>query len=196
MNSTGIIILAAGSSSRLGRPKQLLPWKGTTLLGHIIHEAMQASLDPIVVVTGAFAEEVSNILAAEPVIVAHNPDWSEGMASSIVKGISALLMAAPVTGSAIVAVCDQPFLSATLLRDLAERQTPDHPIVACTYDNVIATPALFHHSLFDELLKLRGDAGAKKIIRDHAEQVTTLPFPQGDLDIDTMEAYHAVLKMY
>jgi molybdenum cofactor cytidylyltransferase len=195
MNNPGIIILAAGSSSRLGRPKQLLPWKGSTLINHITREALQAPLQPIIIVTGAFAKEVNAALEGEPVVIAHNPQWSQGMASSIVKGISTLLTMTPGIDAVVIAVCDQPFLSAEILRSLADSQQPDHPIVACTYENTIATPALFHRSLFRELLMLNGDTGAKKIIREHRDKVTTIPFPMGHLDIDTIEAYEDVLKM-
>jgi len=196
MNNPGIIILAAGSSSRMGRPKQLLPWKDGTLIQHIVGEALQTSLQPVIVVTGAFSTEVCSAVSSASVTIAHNPHWSEGMASSIVKGISTLLAMTPDIDAVIIAVCDQPFLTAVILRSLAGSQQPDHPIVACTYENTIATPALFHRSLFHELLMLNGDTGAKKIIREHRDKVITIPFPMGHLDIDTTEAYEAVLKMY
>ncbi|HEV3326841.1 MAG TPA: NTP transferase domain-containing protein, partial [Puia sp.] len=88
MNKTGTIILAAGNSSRLGRPKQLLPYRGKTLLTHVVAEALAADMQPVVVVTGAYQEEIRDFLKGQPVSIIHNPHWETGMASGIVAGLT------------------------------------------------------------------------------------------------------------
>jgi molybdenum cofactor cytidylyltransferase len=104
MNKTGIVILAAGNSSRLGRPKQLLPYQGKTLLSHVVTEALAADLHPAVVVTGAYQTEIEDSLRGQPVALAFNPDWETGMASGIVAGLNAALAIEPLLQAMIVAV--------------------------------------------------------------------------------------------
>src|ERR1700735_355497 len=111
MSSTGVTILAAGNSSRLGRPKQLLPYRGKTLLTHVVAEALAAELSPVVVVTGAFPIEVGGSLRGQSVEIVFNPAWETGMASGIVAGLSNLLSLHPDVDAVIIAVCDQPFIS-------------------------------------------------------------------------------------
>src|ERR1700761_8123614 len=133
MSNTGVIILAAGDSSRLGRPKQLLPYRGKTLLTHTTTEALDAALHPVVVVTGAFHEKVADSLRGLSLGIIFNPAWQEGMASGIVAGLSHLLLLNPDADAAIIAVCDQPFISSALLRQLvATHDTTRKGIVACT----------------------------------------------------------------
>lgn len=185
MKPTGIIILAAGNSSRLGRPKQLLPYRGQTLLTHVVGEALAAGLQPVVVVTGAFHAEVGDSLSGCPVDLVFNRHWEAGMASGIVAGLSRIQTK---VSAVIIAVCDQPFISATLLLQLAEtRETSGKGIVACAYANSIGTPVLFARSYFTKLLELSGTEGAKKLLKQHAADLATVDFPRGDVDIDTGE---------
>src|SRR5580698_3566832 len=109
MSRTGVIILAAGNSSRLGRPKQLLPYRGKTLLTHVVAEALATNLQPVLVVTGAFHQEVSDSLHGQSVDIVFNPAWEEGMASGIVTGVSKILSRYPEVDAIIIMVCDQPF---------------------------------------------------------------------------------------
>ena len=197
MNNTGILILAAGGSSRLGRPKQLLLWKGKTLVSHVATEAVAAGLSPVVVVTGAFAGEVRAALAGGalsglPVKIVDNPRWKEGMASSITTGLTYLLASQPGLTAVVIAVCDQPFVSAALFAALVERHVATGTsVVASAYAGSVGTPVLFAASQFPALLALAGDVGAKKIIlqRDAA----LVDFPEGGLDIDTDAAYAELL---
>ena len=188
MNSTGVIVLAAGNSSRLGRPKQLLPYRGRTLLAHVIGEALAAGLQPVTVVTGAFHAEVSDSLRGLSIDIVFNPHWQMGMASGIVAGLSRLLLLQPDVGAVIIAVCDQPFISSALLLQLIEtHETSGKGMVACTYADSMGTPVLFARIYFERLFALSGSAGAKTLLKQYAADLATVGFPAGEVDIDTGE---------
>ena len=190
MNKTGIIILAAGNSSRLGRPKQLLPYQGKTLLTHVVAESLAASLQPVVVVTGAYQAEIHDSLKGQAVNIIHNPRWETGMASGIFAGLMKALSIEPHLGAVIVAVCDQPYISAELFRSLVKTHTVSGKgLVACRYSETIGTPVLFDQRYFKELSALAGDTGAKQLLKRYPEDVTTIPFPKGNIDIDTEEDF-------
>ena len=194
MNETGIIILAAGNSSRLGKNKQLLFYKEKTLLQHIIDEALNASLQPVVVVTGANREQISEAINRQPIHVVNNKNWQEGMASAIVVGLLAISSINKNKEDIIIAVCDQPFVSSTLfLRLCDKRKESNKGIVACSYANTTGTPVLFTPAYFEELLQLSGEGGAKKIIARHPDDVETVFFPKGNIDIDTEDDYLSLL---
>lgn len=190
MNKTGIIILAAGNSSRLGRPKQLLPYHGKTLLSHVVTEALAADLQPAVVVTGAYHAEIEDSLRGQPVTLTFNPDWETGMASGIVAGLAEALSVEPHLKAVIVAVCDQPHISTELFRSLKEKNIASGKgLVACTYAESMGTPVLFEWRYFKELSALSGGAGAKKLLQRYPDDVATVPFPKGHIDIDTEEGF-------
>lgn len=188
--SCGIILLAAGSSGRLGRSKQLLPFQGKTLLQHLIDEAKASPTAPIIVVLGANADLIQQQLVTDEIEIAINGDWEKGMASSIGYGINALLKVNPLIDAAILMTCDQPFVSTQVLNELinTHRKT-GNPIITCGYDETTGPPALFHQSIFPELLQLTGDKGARKIVEEHPDKVSTIPFPEGNIDIDTAADY-------
>ncbi len=188
MSKTGIIILAAGNSSRLGRPKQLLPYRGKTLLTHTTTEAINAGLHPVVAVTGAFHAEVGAALGGQPLSIVFNPVWQEGMASGIVIGLSSILSSQPDVDAVIIAVCDQPFISSALLLELVNTQkTSGKGIVGCVYANSVGTPVLFSRHYFEELVSLSGSEGAKKLLKQHPDDLASVAFPNGHIDIDTEE---------
>jgi molybdenum cofactor cytidylyltransferase len=194
MNNTGIIILAAGESSRFGNIKQLLPFNGKTLLQHIIDEATKAGADPIIVVTGAYATKVSASISTSKVNILLNENWQEGMASGIVAGVQNIVSLNDSIKKIIVAVCDQPFVTSALFEQLDQMQNKSgKSIVACTYADTIGTPALFATKYFDQLLSLKGDEGAKKILKKYSEDVATVDFPKGEVDIDTQKDYENLL---
>lgn len=193
MNKTGIIILAAGNSSRLGRPKQLLPYRGKTLLAHTATEALNAALHPVIVVTGAYHAEVSDSLRGQPVDIMYNPAWETGMASGIVTGVTGMLSLRADADAMIIAVCDQPFISAALLSALVSAHAASGKgIIACGYADTAGTPVLFSSRYFEELLKLSGSEGAKKLLKRYPADVGTIPFPEGEVDIDTEEDVHGM----
>jgi molybdenum cofactor cytidylyltransferase len=186
----GIIVLAAGFSKRLGQPKQLLLYKGQTLLQQAAQTALASGAGPVLVVLGARAEELKNEIKESTINMVVNKEWPEGMASSIRCGVEALVALDPAVAGLILMVCDQPFVTASLLCELvaAHRQT-GKPIVACSYAGTYGPPVFFHRTLFPELLQLKGDVGARGVIKQYANAVETIPFPEGTIDIDTEKDY-------
>jgi len=190
----GVIVLAAGASTRLGQPKQSLPYGDSTLLAHAVAAALNARLGPVLVVLGAHGPELAQALPSGAVAV-HNPDWQEGMASSIRAGLAALERGWPQAAAAIVMVCDQPSVSAGLLRRLvAAWRQGSAAAVACQYGDTVGVPALFSRSLWPELMALRGDRGAKSVLERHRERLLLVPFPEGALDIDTPEDWQPLQR--
>lgn len=174
------VILAAGASRRLGRPKQMVLVDGETLLRRTVKAAL-ACCSPVLVVVGARGREVAASLAGMPVQVVDNPGWEEGMASSIRAGVRAL---PPDSPAALFLVCDQPAVDGALVGRLLEiRRHHPEAVVACAYGNTRGTPSLFPARCFPQLLLLRGDRGARDLLA--APDVLTLPFPAGADDVDT-----------
>jgi len=189
-----IIILAAGASTRLGQPKQLLSFRGKTLLRHAVDEALGSSCERVVVVIGAESNRIKNELNEIPVGIAENPDWEEGMASSIRCGIEKILQADQAIDGLILMLCDQPYIEASLLNRILDKQKETgKPIVASHYGNRNGTPALFHKSFFPELMNLKGDRGAGNLIINNVEKTACVEFPDGIKDIDTLEDYESLI---
>jgi molybdenum cofactor cytidylyltransferase len=193
VNSCGIVILAAGASTRLGKPKQLLQYRGKTLLAHAVNEAMNSNADAVVVIFGKDADLFKKEIDEKKARVAINSSWEEGMASSVRLGLDTLLNDKPYIDAVIFMVCDQPHISSSILSELIKtQQKTTKQIVTCNYGESIGPPALFHKKYFKELMKLSGDAGARKIIQQNMNDVATILFPDGGIDIDTNEDYEAL----
>ena len=191
----GLILLAAGESSRLGRPKQLLLFNGKTFLQHTIQVAKASNAQQIIVVLGAHADSIEKETEGIDVRIVKNSEWEEGMASSIRCGVKAFTEITSEAQGVILMVCDQPFVTASLLNELINaHQTTGKSIVACSYENTFGPPALFHRSLFEELLQLKGDVGARGIVRQHTEDVEVIPFPKGIYDVDTETDYEKIMS--
>lgn len=182
-----MIVLAAGGSTRLGHPKQLLPHLGRTLLRHAADVAVQAATGPVVVVLGAHGESIRGELDGLAVQVTMNRDWRTGIATSIQAGLVSLGRDRE-PDAVILMTCDQPHVSAELLRRLVDRYADARPpAVACGYAGTLGTPALFDRSLFGELWLLTGDHGAKQVIERHQSGAVRVAFDNGAVDIDTAE---------
>ncbi len=191
MSETGIIILAAGNSSRLGRPKQLLEFRGKSLITHLVEEAITAGIQPVVVVRGAV--DLSAPLAGQPVSIVENPRWREGMGSSIAAGVR--FLSDQAVDAAFVAVCDQPYVTANLFAEMiGSKKRFAKGIVACSYAGTTGTPVLFDRQYFEMLGALTGQEGAKKILRAHQGDVAAVLFPGGDADIDTEDDYERLSR--
>lgn len=183
--SVSIILLAAGRSSRLGKPKQLLPYKGTTLLRYAASTALSSQADSTYVILGSEAEKLKGELHGLPVQVVNNPDWGLGISTSIVTGVRALPQS---VDAALIMLCDQPRVSTQLLDSIIENhRSAGKPVVACEYGGTLGVPALFARSLFPELVKLKGDQGAKSVIQKHTTDAIAIPFPDGIFDIDELQ---------
>lgn len=187
--------MAAGPSTRLGKPKQLLQHNGKSLLKHSIEEALNANANSVIVVLGAHSNLLYGEIDKNKVQLVVNTEWEDGMASSIRLGLKSLLKRIPLVDAVIFIVCDQPHLSASLLNELLiTQQETGKPIVASHYGEAIGPPALFHKSFFAELMQLKGDTGAKKIIQEYSAELTTVSFPEGKIDIDSPADYEALQK--
>lgn len=188
----GAIILAAGPSTRMGQPKQLLPIDGQPLLLRAVNAALEAPVWPVVVVLGAHAEHIRPVLARSPVLVAENPAWAEGMASSLRAGIETLQQFSRALDGTLIALCDQPGFSADVVRRLiAARCTTGRPIVAAQYAGRLGSPALFDRSIFGTLASLTGEEGARALLKGDASQVASVDLPELAFDLDTPADYAA-----
>ncbi len=182
----GGMLLAAGGSSRLNQPKQFILFDGKTLLRHAA-EAMAASIcDPVVAVLGAEQQKAEAAIGDLPVKTRHNRDWRSGMSSSIKVGLQELLSIEPEIDALVIALCDQPFVSAETIDRLAEKFAQAHTqMVAAEYAGVAGVPALFSKEMFDALSRLEGDKGARDLLRDPGASVETIEIKEAAVDIDT-----------
>lgn len=187
------VILAAGGALRFGQPKQLLPWRGEPLLCHIARQALQAGLSPVVVVGGAYTDQMRQALCDLDVLLVHNPDWEQGQSTSVIAGLKQL---PEETGSALFLLADQPFVQAGLLRRLVEMHAETMaPIVAPLVGGQRATPVLFDRRTFTDLTRLTGDVGGRALFSRYP--VTWLPWHDQRLlfDLDTPDEYQRLLEM-
>ncbi len=178
------VILAAGASRRLGRPKQSVEVDGEALLHRAARAALEAGLGPVFIVLGAGAETLEPLVADLPVVIVPNPHWEEGMSSSIRVGLEAL----PGTTEAILLmVCDQIRMEAAVLERLIQafHASSTHP-AACFYGGTLGVPAIFPRSAFAALAALRGDKGARLLLKQGG--VTPVAWPEGKLDLDDAKA--------
>jgi molybdenum cofactor cytidylyltransferase len=186
----GGIVLAAGGSSRMGRPKQLLQFEGKTLLRRAA-ESMAASMcDPVVAVLGAESKKTAAEIAGLPVRACINEDWENGMGSSIKTGLNEMLRAAPDISAVVIMLCDQPFITAEQINNLVTKFTETQkPIIAAEYNGVAGVPALFSKEMFDALSQIEGDKGARELIRNSSDATETVPMPEAGVDVDTLDDY-------
>jgi molybdenum cofactor cytidylyltransferase len=190
-----IVILAAGKSSRFGSPKQLLPYKNKSLLSYSVEVALETGCKSVYAVLGASIELMREELKDKPVIIIENKEWEEGIASSIRCGVRKIMETTPMPDCVIFMVCDQPFITGSLLVSLLKKRNETGlPVVAGSYNNINGTPALFHKIFFPALMQLKDDKGAGKLIADYPGEVATVPFPGGITDIDTVSDYEQLKK--
>jgi len=208
MRNIGAVVLAAGGSSRLGRPKQLLTFRGETFIRRAVRAAAEAGCDPIVVVAGEINDAIrseldirdSRISSSIPsvseawatfaglsVTVIQNAEWRRGVGTSIRCGLEQLPKS---VAAAVLLTCDQPFVDAAVLEQLmAARERTGKPIIASSYANTLGVPALYDRSCFEALLALPETSGAKGLILSRRDDVAPVPFEQGAIDIDTPEDF-------
>ena len=185
MNKVAAVIVAAGASSRLGEPKQLLLLEGETLLGRAIRIAMEAGAGPVLVILGANRERIEAEVDLSGVKVVANSGWQEGMASSIRLGVKELSKQAPESAGVLLMVCDQPAVTSEHVSRMIEifRKQPASAI-ASTYAGKRGIPAIFPRSAFVDLLALSGDQGARGLLSQDGREVIEVPLAGGELDID------------
>jgi molybdenum cofactor cytidylyltransferase len=193
---TAVIILAGGQAERMQQPKMLLPFGDKTLLQILLDETLQLESSITYLVTGYYHQQIAEQVNSDVQLV-YNELWPEGMASSIKKGVAAAMEAQPEVQNIVIAVSDQPFLDAELLRNLIRtRQKTGKGIVASEYGDILGTPVLFTAKYIDILFGLSGDMGARTILKAFANDVAAFPFPEGSMDIDTPDDYRKILSAY
>ena len=191
---TGIIILAAGASTRMGQAKQLLRIGGESLIQRAVKTALGTNFRPVLVVLGANREQIEPELQGTETLQVFNPDWSTGMGSSIATGLAFLLQETPSIEQVLILVGDQPLLKVATLTALVELQSQTQaPLVVSRYTNTLGVPALFTQALFGELAALHSAQGAKALIQKYLHQAAVFDFPEGALDLDTPEEWAAFL---
>lgn len=186
----GIIILAGGASKRLGSPKQLLEFAGETLLEKIARTAIATKFHTVIVL-GSNANEIRRVIPKLPIEIIVNDGWQSGIASSIKAGLAKLTEIHDDLSAVILLLCDQPFITTETLVNLANAYSESgKPIVASAYEDTIGTPALFAREMFNDLNKLKGEQGAKPLIRLHQETaVKTIAAPEAGFDVDSLKDF-------
>lgn len=178
----GAVILAAGSSSRLGQPKQLLEFQGLALVRRTARAALDTGCDPVTLVLGAAREKIAPTLQDLDLTILPNESWERGLGTSIRLGVAALRECDAI----LLLVCDQPLVDAALLRQLIARQEETgQPMIASGYAGTQGVPALFTQACYERLLALNDESGAKALFFTHPGEVASVPFEGGALDIDT-----------
>ena len=189
------IVLAAGMSQRMGKPKLLLKLNGDTIIEHIIKELQQSSVDSIIVVLGHNPQPLKELLSSYSVKTVINENYKEGMTSSFKVGLNEVKDTAD---AALLVLGDQPFISHTLINKLIDtyKKTSEAKIVSPIYEGKKGHPVLFDKSLFDEILSLPPDKYIREVIHNHYDELATIPWDKGTiLDIDTPEDYVEALKL-
>ena len=192
----GAVVLAAGASTRMGRPKQLLRLGDRTLIRRTVDTVLDSAAWPVAVVLGAHAAAVRAEIARLPVLAVENREWEEGLSSSIRAGVRVLDSFSLSLDAAVLVPADQPHLSAGSLRRLAEAHLREgRSIVAAHYAGHPGPPALFARRHFAELLALSGPEGARPLFARHAGDLATVPCPELATDLDTPADYEAFLAL-
>lgn len=183
--SVAAIVLAAGASARLGEPKQLIRLGGETLLERAIRVCREAGCAPVIVVLGASADDVRNRSWLGNAVEVMNDAWTDGMGSSVRAGAQAL---GPEVEGCVIVTCDQPAVIAEHLRALMT----SGEVTASLYAGRRGVPAYFPRAMFGELMKLRGDAGARELLKN-ARAVELIG---GELDVDTAEDLRRAQELF
>lgn len=187
------VILAAGRSARLGRPKQLLPLAGRPLLAHVVAHALASTLDETILVLGHEASRIAAAIGEAGQRTVVNPAYAAGQSTSVRAGLAAL---APEASAALFLLGDQPAVTPDIVDTLlAAYRTDPAPIVVPSYGGQRGNPVLFDRQLFPELEQVTGDEGARAVVRAHVTDVRLVPVP-GDAppqDVDTEADYARLL---
>lgn len=191
-SSLHVLVLAAGASTRLGQPKQLVRVDGRPLLHTVVSHAVAVAGHAVTVVLGAHAQDVAMLLKHSPASVIINRHWREGLAASIRCGIMAL---PPACDAVLIMLADQVGVTGDdLKRLLSAWKGQDGVIVASLYSGGVGVPAIFPRWCFGELLSLRGDRGARALLLRHVDRLTRVPMPNAALDLDTPEQLEALRR--
>jgi molybdenum cofactor cytidylyltransferase len=189
------LVLAAGTSQRMGRPKQLLRFGDSPLLEHALASARQADVDEVILVLGFAADEIQRTIGTNGLVIAINQEYQQGMGTSLRTAISAI---SPQAQGALVILADQPFVRLATLNSLIEYHARHRPqIIIPTYQGFRGNPVLLDRSVFPELMSLKGDVGCRAIFGRHTENIHKLSVQDAGvlLDVDTLEDFHKLRSL-
>lgn len=189
------IILAAGTASRMGRTKQLLPFQGTTLLGQVVLNAKQSRIDEIIVVLGHHADDIRNRTHLEDTITIFNPDFKKGQSTSLIAGIKSV---ASDSDAAMFLLADQPFIAAGTINALICAFTSSKASIGIPYyKNKQGNPVIISKSLFARIHTLKRDIGVRSLFQAYKDHILKIPVsdPSVLADVDTIADYNAILRM-
>ena len=193
-SSLHVIVLAAGASSRLGQPKQLVRLGGRPALHIVVSNAVALAGHAVTVVLGAHAQEMTHLLAHSPASVVVNREWEEGMASSLRRGLEVL---PPACDAVLILLGDQVAVTTDDLKRLAAAwKGEDSVIAASVYDQHVGVPAIFPRICFSELAELRGDHGARHVLERNRHRLAHVLMPNAAVDLDTPEDLAALTEQF
>lgn len=196
MSNIQHLMMAAGTSSRMGKPKQLLPWGNKTLIEYQITVLLETN-QQVSVVLGAYAEKISKVIEKYPIDIYVNENWKKGMGTSIAYGVKQLIKKDPTVEGILISLIDQPLINATHFNKMLRFFEPGKGQinVSKSKDGWSGVPVLFDRAYFNELIDLQGDDGAKLIIKKYRNSVKLIDSEDSLKDIDTHEAYLELLKI-
>ena len=193
-----IVILAAGASTRLGRSKQLLTINGESLVHRAASTACELTdffhLQQAAVVVGKDHQDVENALANLPITTVYNPDWMDGMGTSVATAVRNLNVDSKAV---LLMTCDQVLINSDILKSFIQQwQSRPEQIIASAYSGIIGVPAIFPERYFPELLKLQSDKGARGLLQKYREDVMVFDMPSASQDLDSVEDEDTVRRMF
>lgn len=191
-----LVILAAGNSQRMGSCKQLLPWKNSTLIDHAMDQALKSSADQVYVVLGAHKELITKETGMQQVHVVFNPDWVDGMGSSISIAVQRIQEDNENFEGVLLTLVDQPLIELSHYNNLINRFLDTKKIVATKFDDTFGVPAVFPKKYFHHLIELQGAMGAKSIIQLHSNNSEMIVSDNAVVDLDTPEEYQRCFDQY
>ena len=191
-----LILLAAGKSRRMGSPKQLLSYKGSSLIRHATKETIASICNPTVVVLGANSDRITREIKDLSVHIAYNTKWQQGMSASIAVGINTLLEMKLDFDAVIMALADQPLITFQVYDRLVRSYYQNKvKAVASNYSDTIGVPALFDRTLLPKLLNMKHQGGAKQLLNKYSDRAFNLDLPEAAIDIDTPADYKKLLAI-
>lgn len=192
-----MIILAAGESKRMGKIKQLLPWKNTTLLGHAIEQGINSNVEEVFVVLGAHTEQILKHIDQSKINIVYNQKWKTGMGTSLACAIHYFDKKSLIYDAVLIALADQPLLDKDYYNKLLKCFLDNNKnIVASKLKNGVGVPAIFKSSYFNEFKILNDDYGARKILRSNAKGIYILEANCDTIDVDTMDTYNTLFQQF
>lgn len=185
-SNIAVLILAAGSSSRLGAPKQLVNFRSKYLLQHSIDVSEALNLSEKLIVLGANAARILKEVDLKNHQLLMNENWQEGMSTSLKRGLEEIKHSYPIIENVLVLLSDQPFISVSVLQELIGKHLKANCLASFSeYQGIPGVPAIFSKEIFEDLLKIEGDRGARDLIKNGLTNYQLISFEKGIVDIDT-----------